>query len=233
MRYSNLLLSLTLTYSFAAAENVITTVAGSTPSFPRYPISGVQAPLGEIPGLAIDSANNLYASDFKNDIVVKVAPDGSLTVLAGNGIPGFSGDGGPATNASLNLPGSVASDAQGNVYIADILNSRIRRVRPDGTIDTYAGTGKGIPSSGDGGPATKANFNPDAIAIDLVGSLYIMDNFSQTVRRIDGQGIITTFAGGGTNSITEGAPASSVAIGPGIMTGITTDPAGNALSRNL
>ncbi|MCH8267492.1 MAG: hypothetical protein IH846_08240, partial [Acidobacteria bacterium] len=101
--------------------------------------------------------------------MVKVSPTGVLTVVAGNGIAGFSGDDGLATSASLNIPSGVGVDAVGNLYIADTVNQRIRKVSADGTITTVAGNGdSGF--SGDGGPATSASLNfPEGVAVDAVG----------------------------------------------------------------
>src|SRR5271157_3016900 len=136
---------------------IITTVAGADFVFPRTPLLGVNAPLGNIEGVAVDAQGNVYAADWGNDIVVQISPSGVLTVAAGNGVFGFSGDGGPATSASLNGPAGVAVDSAGDLYIADFGNSRIRKVSC-GTISTVAGNGiAGF--AGDGGPATSASLN--------------------------------------------------------------------------
>ncbi len=119
------------------AQGVITTVAGSTWNFFDHFTPGgpaANAPLGGVVGVAIDSAGNVFAVDGDNNLLVKVSAAGVLTVIAGNGIAGFSGDGGPATSASLNFPRGVALDAAGNLYIADEGNSRIRQVSPSGVI---------------------------------------------------------------------------------------------------
>ncbi len=127
--------SLFLCYSapWAYAQGVITTMAGSTRPFRGDGGVATSAPLGRLSGVASDTAGNVYAADSDNNIVVKISPAGTLTVVAGNGIGGFSGDGGPATNASLDSFQGVVLDAAGNLYIADSSNNRVRKVRSDGT----------------------------------------------------------------------------------------------------
>jgi DNA-binding beta-propeller fold protein YncE len=113
------------------------------------------AQIGAIQGIAIDHAGNLYLSDTDNHRIRKIAPNGIITTLAGTGVPGFSGDNGPAASAQLKLPYGLAVDIAGNLYVADLGNNRVRRIVPDGTITTFAATGeKG--SAGDGGPAVHA-----------------------------------------------------------------------------
>ena len=123
----------------------------------------------------MDAAGNLYIADSGNNSIRKVAPNGTITTVAGNGTQGYSGDGGPATSAELNYPYGVAVDAAGNLYIADTSNYRVRKVTPDGTITTVAGNGtEGY--SGDGGPATSAGLGmPQGVAVDAAGNLYIAD----------------------------------------------------------
>ena len=104
-----------------------------------------------------------------------VSTSGTITRIAGSGVRGFSGDGGPAIAARLNYPRGVAVDGKGNVYIADLSNLRIRKVSPSGTITTFAGNGR-YGSSGDGGPATSARlYYPYAVAVDRLRNVYIID----------------------------------------------------------
>lgn len=145
--------------------------------------------------IAVDSAGNLYIADKDNHRIRKIAVDGAITTVAGTGSGGFSGDGGPATKAPLNSPRGVAVDLAGALYIADTQNCRIRRVGPDGTITTVAGTGS-YGSSGDGGPATSAQLGyPHDVAVDAAGSLYVSDQYCGSqgcVRKVNPQGTIST-----------------------------------------
>src|SRR5579862_3489014 len=105
----------------SAAGQVITTVAGTSWSFPPTPIAALEAPLGNSSGsdVILDAGGNLYITDLVNNLVMKVSPGGVLTVVAGNGVEGFSGDGGPAVNAALDFPSGLAFDRSGNLYIAE------------------------------------------------------------------------------------------------------------------
>lgn len=150
-------------------------------------------------GLAIDANDNLYASDSDASVVIKIAPDGTASIVAGLVFNfGYNGDGIPATQASVFIPAGITLDGAGNVYIADWLNNRIRKVDTNGIISTVAGTGaQGF--SGNGGPATAAalNFGID-VAVDATGVLYIADSNNERVRTVDASGIIQTFAGTGS-----------------------------------
>ena len=151
-------------------------------------------------GLAIDANDNLYIADYDNGRVRKVTAEGAISTVAGSGPFGFSGDGGPATSAGIS-PIDVAVDASGNLYIADDLNGRIRRVAAsNGVISTVAGTGRFTGASGDGGPATGAELiYPQGIAVDASGNLFIADTLGARIRRVDGRtGIVTSIAGSGS-----------------------------------
>ncbi|MEP6872551.1 MAG: hypothetical protein ABI939_11985, partial [Anaerolineaceae bacterium] len=181
-------------------------------------------------GLAIDADDNLYAAGYRGSAVWKIGVDGSAFRIAGTGVAGFGGDGGPATDAQLNGPSGVTLDSAGNIYIADTLNNRVRRIAPDGTISTFAGTGAGG-FSGDGGPATAARlFSPAQIVIDAAGNVYISDYSNRRVRVVSPDGVISTVAGNGIQDLPpiaypqvgDGGPAlhavfnnaSSAAFGP-------------------
>lgn len=185
-------------------------------------------------GLAVGSDGSVYVADSCHNRVRRIDWDGTISTFAGTGEAGFGGDGGPALLAKLWRPVGVATDGAGNVYISDLLNSRIRRVGSDGVIETIAGKGEeGF--AGDGGPALLAEFRePTAVAVDAAGSVYVADSGNDRIRRIDADGTITTLAGiagqaaseeGAPNSADDGSPAGRLRLnGPG---GVATDAAGN------
>jgi hypothetical protein len=147
-------------------------------------------------GLAVDGAHNLYIADFDSNRVRKVDPAGIITTVAGTGEAGFAGDGGPAVDAQLSRPYSIAVDSSGALFIADLGNLRIRRVDPSGTISTVVGNGtNGL--AGDGGPATAASLGLfSTLAVGPDGTLYIADQLNRAVRTVNRAGVITTIAGG-------------------------------------
>jgi len=157
------------------------------------------APVGPV-GIARDNAGNLYVADADANRIRRIALDGTITTVAGNGSAGFSGDGGLATSAALNSPTDVVWDPSVDaLYIADRKNHRIRRVDSGGTITTIAGTGI-AGYAGDGGAATAARLNePAGLALDQTGNLYIADQKNHCVRRLNAvDGTIETIAGTGT-----------------------------------
>ena len=175
-------------------------------------------------GIAADSAGNVYIADIYNQRIRKINTAGIISTIAGNGTAGFSGDGGPATSAELNVPSSVAVDGSGNVYFVDSLNLRVRKVDTAGTITTVAGSGNGFPS-GDGGPAVSAGIDPGAVAVDLSGNLYIADPTFGSIRQVNTAGIVTTVAGCLCFTLGDGGPATSAHLY--MPSGVAVDPAGN------
>lgn len=164
-------------------------------------------------GLVFDVGGDLLVADQDNHRIRKITPSGVISTIAGNGTPGYTGDGGPATAASLAAPQDLAIDTSGNLYIADLSNFVVRVVDSSGIIHTVAGNHTNG-YSGDGGPATAAQMgNPQAVALDGNGNLYIAES-SGHVRRVDSSGTITTVAGNGTNgNAGDGGPGTSAAIG--------------------
>jgi len=157
--------------------------------------------------MVFDPAGNLYVIDPGHSRVRKIDAQGIISTVAGNGVHGYSGDGGPATNAALWTPSGIALDRAGNLYIADYTNGRIRKVSPDGIITTAAGNGV-FGDSGDGGPALSASLRPATVAVDSDGSLIICDGGNYRIRRISTSGIITTIAGNGVQAYAgDGGPA--------------------------
>jgi len=184
------------------AEYVISTAVGTGDKGFAGDGGPAQAALLNGPfDVAFDSAGNLFFSDTFNHRIRRVdARTGTITTIAGNGEAGYAGDGGPAVQASLNEPYGIAIDRAGNIFVADRLNRRVRRIdAANGTITTLAGTGEPA-YSGDGGPAARAGLaEPNGLALDAdERHLYIADVADHRVRSVDlSSGAIATFAGTG------------------------------------
>jgi uncharacterized protein (TIGR03437 family) len=169
--------------------------------------------------VAVDSAGSVYIADAHR---IREVANGVINTIAGNGTPGYSGDGGLSTNAQLSSPTGVAVDSNGNVYIADSYSNHIRKVS-GGVITTVAGNG-GEGFSGDNGPATSAMLNqPRGVAVDSAGSVYVADTFNNVIRKIS-NGVITTVAGGGTQ-LGDNGPATSAQLSSPLA--VAVDSAGN------
>jgi RHS repeat-associated protein len=198
-------------------DGIITTVAGNgTSGFSGDGGPATAASLYPM-AIAVSSDGSLYIADSGNYRIRRVGPDGIITTVAGNGTYGFSGDGGPATAASLYGPTDVAVSSDGSLYFSDNsgVGSRIRRVGPDGIITTVAGNGT-FGFSGDGGPATAARlYNPGGVALSADGSFYFMDTYNFRIRRVGPDGIITTVAGNGTGGFSgDGGLAIAAGVSP-------------------
>lgn len=177
-------------------------------------------------GVTVDGDGNLYLADHSHHRIRRVDNSGIVTTVAGNGSHGFSGDGGPATQARMFYPRIVSMDSMGCLYIADGNNNRIRKVDGSGIITTVAGNGvSGF--SGDGGPATQACLkNPNDVALDISSNLYIADTINFRIRKVDCAGIITTVAGNGDIGFDgDGGPAVHASLN--YPFGITLDGDGN------
>jgi len=214
------------------ADGTLTAVAGTGISgFSGDGGRATAAQLNFPSGVAVDASGNLFIADTYNYRIRKVTPDGVISTVAGNGTGGFGGDAGPATAARLSSPSAVAVDGAGNLFIADTLNHRIRKVTPDGVIGTVAGIGGSGPGgfgfSGDGGPATAARLNsPSAVAVDGAGNLFIADRNNHRIRKVTPDGVIGTVAGTGTSGFSgDGGPATAAQIAS--PTSVAVDGAGN------
>jgi uncharacterized protein (TIGR03437 family) len=229
-----------------AQSGIITTIAGN--GFEGYSGDGGAAPSASLNfgfsllsivdaggSVAADASGNLFIADWFNQRIRKVSAGGIITTVAGNGVGDFSGDGGPATSASLSFPSGVVVDASGNLFIADTDNNRIRKVSASGIITTVAGNGAGGAGSsilyggcsGDGGPATSAElYGPQGVAVDAFGNLFIADFDNCRIRKVSASGIISTVAGNGTAGFSgDGGPATSAELyGP---RGVAVDATGN------
>lgn len=175
-----------------------------------------------------DTAGNIYIADQSNHRVRKVDTNGIVTTIAGTGVMGFSGDGGPAASAMLNNPTAVALGPGGNLYFADQFNHRIRRVDPGGTITTIAGTGA-AGFSGDGGAATSAELNyPGGLVVDSSNNVFLSDDVNNRVREVASSGVITTVAGNGSVGFSgDGGPATAAQLNATF--GVALDGAGDLL----
>lgn len=214
-----------------APNGVITTIAGRAGQrgFSGDGGPATSALLDTPVGVAADGAGNVYITDIANNRIRKVAAStGIISTFAGNGREGFSGDGGPATDAQINFPFALDTDSAGNLYIADYSNHRIRKVTiADGRISTVAGNGnEGF--GGDGGPATSASLAfPLAVTLDNNGDLIVCDSGNNRIRKVTiSSGSIQTIVGTGITAFSgDGGPATSANINT--PNGAIVDPQGN------
>jgi Secretion system C-terminal sorting domain len=225
-------LTLATVIGWNANAQIITTIAGNVDSASSLGDGGLATAAG-IQGpsaVARDAAGNLYIAEQYGNRIRKVnAATGIVTTIAGNGTAGYSGNGGPATNASINDPMGIAVDTLGNVYFSDFNNNCVRKISTSGIITVYAGTASVSGYTGDGGQATAAKLiSPVGLAYDRAGNLYIADNgnTANCVRKVAASGIITTIAGTGTPGFGgDGGPATAALLH--FPEAVTTDKYGN------
>lgn len=211
------------------AAGMIATVAGNGNStFSGDGGQAVSASFSDVTGAALDAAGNLYLADASNRRVRRVTPAGIVTTIAGTGIQGNSGDGGPGISANLNRPFAVALDAAGNLYICDSSNHDIRRLNlASGIITTYAGNG--LPAfSGDGGLAVSASLQfPLGVVMDKSGNLYIADAGNNCIRKVSPAGVIVTVAGNGNRAGFAGDGAAAASALLNIPSDVAVDASGS------
>ena len=210
------------------SAGVISTVAGGGfgGGFGGDGGPAVDAQLSSPTGVAADEAGNLLIADRGNHRIRKVDSAGVISTVAGSGERGFGGDDGPAADAQLSAPYSVAADGAGNLFIADTDNDRIRKVDSAGVISTVAGSGEpGF--GGDGGPAADAQLrDPTSVAVDGAGNLFIADRGNHRIRKVDSAGVISTVAGTGERGFSgDGGPAADAQLRD--PTSVAVDGAGN------
>jgi len=215
---------LLLSAALPAQQYIISTFAGGAP--PPTPARGVDLKISYPFGVAMDAVGTVYfASD---DAVFKLDQYGMVTRVAGNGHSGYAGDGGPATDAQFYGANGIAVDGAGNLFIADTVNHRVRRVSQNGIIATVAGDGTTTrsPLPVDGSPAAITPMNtPSNVAVDSAGNLYVID--SPFIRKISTAGIVTTVAGCAascSSGFGDGGPAVKALLSP---TAVILDGAGN------
>jgi sugar lactone lactonase YvrE len=206
-------------------SGIMTTIAGGAAGDSGDGGAATLAQFGIVSGLAVDNIGNLYIADEGACRVRKINTSGVISTVAGTGTLGYNGDGIPATSAQLNMPEYIAVDKNGNIYISDSYNSRIRKVDTSGIISTITGTGI-VGYSGDNGPATAAQIDhPLGIAIDSSSNIYIADG-NNRIRKINNSGTITTFAGTGvTNFSGDGHDAASAEFNYALN--VAVDDSGN------
>jgi gliding motility-associated-like protein len=222
-----------------AFAQVITTIAGTgTPGYTGDGGPAVQARLSSPTAICMDRQGNLFFSDWFNRTIRRINPSGTINTFAGNGITGYSGDGGPALLASLHTPDDIEFDVAGNMYVAEHGNHVIRKIDLNGRITTIAGNGSPPPNGvpiGDGGPAILAQlYTPEEIAVDAAGNIYIADVSTNSIRRINAAGVIHTIAGGGfyhAGYSGDGGPAVSAKLNAPVS--IEVDQAGNIYFSDL
>lgn len=196
--------------------------AGSVPAYTINTVAGssnvgdgglaTAAALSDAEGVAVDSLGNVFIADANDHRIRKIAPDGTISTVAGDGFPGFSGDGGPASAARLNTPYGIAVDSAGNLYIADLGNNRVREIAADGTITTVNGT--------------ETFLAPRNVALDAKGNLYVSEFGGHRVRCVATGGTITTIAGTGTAGFSgDGGAATAAELN--YPAGLAFDSAGN------
>jgi sugar lactone lactonase YvrE len=171
-------------------------------------------------GLAFDAAGTLYVADTNNHRIRKVAPDGTVSTLAGSGMAAWAD--GTGTGASFNSPFGLAFDSAGNLFVADSSNNRIRKITSSGDVTTFAGSGSATFANGTG---TGAAFNnPRGLAIDAADNLYVADTNNQRIRKITSAGVVTTLAGSGSGSFADGVGTGASFANP---RGLAIDASGN------
>jgi uncharacterized protein (TIGR03437 family) len=211
-----------------SSDGVISTVAGGGKTYPGDGEAATSINFcGEaesLAGLGIDASGNLFIAACW---IETVTADGVIHILGGNGNFSFGGDGGPATAAQFFVPNDLALDAEGNIYVADTGNNRIRRIATDGTITTIAG-GDTLGFGGDGGPASAAVLNsPSNLALNSAGEIFFADSRNYRIRKISSDGTITTIAGNGRLAHT---PDGNAALGSSVWPGaLAIDNSGNVL----
>ena len=171
-------------------------------------------------GVAVDAKGIVYVADFSNNRIRKITSGGEVDTLAGTGTAGSKD--GAGTSAQFNEPTGVALDAEGNVYVADFSNNRIRKITSGGEVDTLAGTGTA--GSADGDDTAAQFYTPTGVAVDSSGNVYVADSDNHLIRKITPEGVVSTLAGSGTEGSKDGAGTSAQFNYP---TDVAVDSSGN------
>ncbi|MGH8318317.1 MAG: hypothetical protein ACREUL_10105 [Steroidobacteraceae bacterium] len=209
----------TETFSCAGDTANVTTFAGSTTSGSTNG-TGTSASFYGTAGVAMDSSGHIYVADTNNNEIREISPAGVVTTLAGSTTAGHADGTGSA--ASFDAPTSVAVDSAGNVYVADSFNNEIRKIAPGGIVTTFAGSTN--PGAADGTGSAASFRNPEGVAVDSSGNLYVADSLNNEIRMITPAALVTTFAGSVTAGSANGSSTSASFNGP---TGVAVDSSGN------
>jgi sugar lactone lactonase YvrE len=206
-----------------AIVGVVTTMAGSAGQVGSSDGIGSAARFDYPEGVAVDSAGNVYVADQSNDEIRKITPSGVVSTLAGSaGQPGSSDGTGSA--ARFYEPTGVALDSAGNVYVADKYNDEIRKITPSGVVSTLAGSAGQIGSSNGAGGAARFD-DPEGVAVDSAGNVYVADASNDEIRKVTPSGVVTTLAGSaGQSGSSDGTGSAARFYHP---TGVAVDSAGN------
>jgi len=199
---------------------VVSTLAGTTLRTGATNGPGASALFNFPNDVAVDAAGNVYVADYDNHRIRKITPGGVVSTFAGTGQMGATN--GPGASAQFRKPRGVAVDLSGNVYVGDQDNHLIRKIAPNGVVSTFAGTGQ---MGATNGPGASAQFNdPRGVATDSSGNVYVADTFNHRIRKITPEGVVSTFAGDGTQGAANGDGASAQFKNPN---NVATDSSGN------
>ena len=189
------------------AAGVVTTIAGSSQGFAEG--TGAAAQFSSLYSVAIDSSGNLYVGDTGNNRIRKITSAGVVSTVAGSGTASFAD--GTGTSAMFNTPFGIAVDSSSTLYVADVINNRIRKITSAGVVSTLAGSGARSFANGTG---TSAMFSyPRGVAVDSLGNVYVADTGNQMIRKITSGGVVTTLAGA-TTGFADGTGTSALFYNP-------------------
>ena len=194
-----------------SATGTLSIIAGNSGgSGPPTPGSATASSLGEPWGIAVDAAGDVYIADYSNQVIEEVTPSGTLSIFAGTGTAGAPTPG-PATASDLNYPTGLAIDSQGNLYVADSVNSMIEKITPSGTLSIVAGNGTSaapVP-----GPASSSPLdNPFGVAVDAAGDIYISDTSNNEIEEVTPAGTLSIIAGDGSAGPPTYGPATNTTL---------------------